>query len=109
MKKKRIKINVTQRDIDAAIEDIKFGKDICSVCPVARAAQRHKGFETISVSFTCIRQWQHPATSHKGRVLWEVALPEILLNFIVAFDYREAIGIPAPVHAYVEVPECLLS
>lgn len=106
MKKKRIKINVTQRDIDAAIEDLKFGMNICTSCPVARAFRRHKGFENTWANSTSAHEWKDNFVVK----IWDIPLPIVLSNFIEAFDKRKATGIiPAPVHAYVEVPECLLS
>lgn len=110
LKKKRIKINVTQRDIDAALEDITFGRNVCQVCPVARAFHRHKEFETVSVGSTSVNQWEFPNQSFKGQVVWSWNYPKKVGNWISSFDHRASNGkLPAPFHFYMEVPQCLLS
>lgn len=104
-KKKRIKINVSQRDIDAAIEDIRFGQPICATCPVARSIRRHKGFETSMVV---------PANVHENsevhKPYWQVSFPANVTAWINAFDNRKQTKIiPPPFQFTIEVPECLLS
>lgn len=101
-KKKRIKINVTRRDIDAAIEDIMFGQNICNTCPVARAFRRHLYFKNATVNGYSVYD--------KTNRIWNIELPKVIKDWISAFDYRKTRKIvPPPTHFYVEVPKCLLS
>ena len=65
----RIRINVTQRDID-------YGVGTLAACPVARALRRHRGLEDALVE---------PRTIHvKGR---EISMPFAVERFVYNFDH----------------------
>lgn len=97
--KKKVRINVTQKDIDVATLEIAKGKNLCKVCPVARAVIRHKQLKEAKVSRTSIHRDPHLPGMH-----WDIGLPQIVTNWIIKFDNKNPV---TPFNFTIEVPECL--
>lgn len=84
---KRIRINVTKRDLE---QGRRF---MPGSCPVARAVQRHEGFEKARVGSYSI------STGTDGVA---IDLPGRIANFISDFDQGIAVN---PFSFSIEVPE----
>lgn len=99
---KKIKVNVTQRDLDSKRPP---GKDICSSCPIARAVRRHKEFAKGSVTYESIY-----VPSDLSAVRIRIRLPREVHDFIYNYGYdssdRSAIK---PFSFTIEVPDELRS
>lgn len=96
---KKVKVNVTQRDIDIGKEEISKGNYICKVCPVARACLRLKIFKEGLVDGYTIHRNTNLAGAH-----WSMDLPQVARTWISNFDRHTVV---APFKFTIEVPECL--
>lgn len=84
----KIKINVTQKDID---EGVRYN---CLKCPIARAMRRHKQLKDSVVTGGCYKLIGHAYEFH--------ALPLRVQNFVFLFDAQKPVK---PFTFRVEVPD----